>query len=589
MKTSYNRNAALLKGAIISLLMLILIGTQAHGLGELRLTEMFSNKIFATHSPLYPREGEVVTFTADAAADAALTIQQIRFWVNVYPLRRLRIFGSTIVFPSGPPTIYTYSCDYPTPYPATATCAYSPLTTGLPANSYVMYTARVLFSDGSHVRDRKIRFTANLNNSFKSAYKNAFPVYQRGAKSEKFNILFVPDTDYSDEAAYITDIQSMLYGGLLTEDHMRMYRRYLNVYMNDFSRSVSIDNPAAVAGCGDADFTSQDPSNWDQLSDIDVRVYAHATDFQDCAEIGLAGGRRCTSDGSVIRMEMLHALYGLDDEYVTSETSSDASGPHQNVFDTQVACEDHATAEHSADYTTGSCVLLGTGSSLYHWDAAGDCMTDSGAGPMTVEERSQITALIDEQSLSAFSEVRPEAPILQPLPGSTASTVDTAAGGGISNEQNIFPEEEQYIAKEFAEAIVREQQEVQERAKMRTVALKLSFEGPKIRLNKIRILAGAAPHLFFPNQPSDFLIVLMDAKGKVLKKFWTQDPRRIAGEEKGSAGPQETNAIDKTVFDLRFAWEENLAKVVIQNRAGKKLLQIPIRPAPSRPGAAPSK
>lgn len=567
------------KNLFLGMVLAGLFGGDVLALGDLppiNFREAFDRRVFVTHSPIYPRAGELPVYSAygdvnanDPADPSGLGIKRIRIWVKVYQISLNASGDREFNFQSES----SHACDYPEPYPATATCTYTPAE--LPENAYVWYRASMKLSNDIWTRDRKIRHTAKLTNAIKDSYGDAYPIYRRGIKAEKFDVLFTADTDYANEGAYLADVQDFVFNGLFATNHIRNLRRFFNIYLNDYSHKVNVSNPDGY-GCSDASITNQEPDNWDDLSGFDDRVYAHATSFQDCSQIGLGGGRISSADtANVTAHEMFHSLIGRGDEYPGS--SGNVAGSHPNVYDSVEDCEDHATEFHATEYAASpGCRSLGTmsdgtASPVIHWCPDDDVMTDSGTGDLSAEEWSQLYDQIGAHGLSAFSTVAPDT--LNATPG-TAVPARSGGGQATTSGQTAAPRdnEAQEIVFDSEESIKADREEGRWEKTQKTFSLRLRFIGPKIILERFRIVKGAvAPHIFYPELKSDYLVSLLDNKGKVIQDFWTQDPRNLADEEvaRGKRSP----SVQEMPFNLRIAWQANIARFRIQDKTGKILLE----------------
>jgi hypothetical protein len=425
-----------------------------------------------------------------------------------------------------------------------------------PTNSYVVYGASMELSNGSIIRDSNIRHGANFSNTVKEAYNYIFPIYRRGSVFEKFSVLVVADEDYPDENEYIDDVGTYLFkdtgssNGFFADIHLKGFRRFFNIYINDFSKQVEVEN---IGNCGSGSTVhSEYPPNWWGVfqffwSPIDVLVYLAHEDF-GCAEIGLGGGRRANVNNiGNMTHEILHALAGREDEYSRQEVTdsqNDAVGPHKNVFNSESECIDHATTFHSSEYpTSAGCRRLGTGTYPYwHWDDEDDVMT-SGPKPLGQEERYQILDMIGDQGLSAFSLI--------------SSDLEDSTG--------VLERANRVVSDDLSEG--------SESRKKRTLSMELVFDDTSIVLSKTRILNGPAPHLFFEDLVADYQISVLDKNGRSLVSFWTGDPLSIP--EDGGVGKGRLGRIQA---DFRVEWQETMSRVKIQNREGKTVLNAGIMP-----------
>jgi hypothetical protein len=366
------------------------------------ITPRLLQHAYGKHSPIYPREGESVTYTASGRGKTAegIGVRELSVEVQQFQLTSIQLFGINVMIPTFVRS-FTDSETFPdAPMDAEMTLGVKPF----PRNTLVVYKAEAELADGTTLSDSKITHAANLNSDAIDFFRGAVPVYVRGAHKDKFDFLFAPDTDYEDnEGAYISDLEDQLFNRMFTDPPYRWkrFRRYMNVYMNMLRPGLTGD----VEGLSEPEFLVDEPDNFDgegsDLPWVDVAVVLHQSAFQDWAFLGLMEGKFCTAEAGtdVVNMEALHALMFLKDEYAGDRTQPPIE--HPNVFDSQEDCEKHVATHPGFD--VGHCEKGPGESSFWHWchsymESQGvpiHVMDTNGTGPFAVEERCQLAWAVD--------------------------------------------------------------------------------------------------------------------------------------------------------------------------------------------------
>lgn len=530
------------------------------------VTERLLQHVYATHSPLYPKAGQQVTYTAIArgkeatgAGVASISIEVIQYELgegnNVpLPLTLINTFARGEGFPDSP-------------MEARMTLNAGPY----PADTYVRYKATATLSDGTVLSDSGIRHAANLSEETIAVFNGAVPVYRRGYHRDKFDFLFVPDTDYGeDEAAYLNDVEELVYEGMFTDPPYRYkrFRRYMNIYVNLLRPSYT----------GNVEDLAADPSlvhkpdNFDgdanpvpDLTWVDVAVIAHQTSFTDWGRHGFLEGKICTADSpNVINMESLHALMGLYDEYgLKSPFVPEVEGEHPNLFETEQECEDHV-AEHPG-FAPGHCERVSEdtddndpGSNFnWHWCSSYHAgigisphvMDSNGSGPFGVEERCRIAwavdAILGDPAGSAYSPVW-----VRGCPGFPCA-VPTAARASLSTR---IPEED--LLPEDCRGILCERRLWAEEVIAKSLVMSVRLKNSQSFLLRAAIHRGPPPNLgtaaVFKGREKEAPFRVQLLKGTlVAREYGLSDPRWI-GAERGKSGP---GLLTEVVWDIRLPWE----------------------------------
>jgi hypothetical protein len=536
------------------------------GLGECEknpITSELLQHVYARHSPIYPRAGDVVTYTASARGKVSEGIGVSEIEIEVEQMEISADLDQTI--PVDITTVDTYGTfrAFPdNPMDAEVTLELGPF----PENTWVKYEARATLEDGTVLSDVNIRHAANwTDKKLVNFYKGALPIYKRGYAEDKFDFLFVPDVDYGeDEDAYIGDLENMIYSEMFSDPPYRWkrFRRYMNIYMNlleprymgdveTFSSDEKlVDKPDNFDGLNGAD----EKGNSSDLTFIDVAVVMHQTAFQDWAFLGLMEGKFCTADeGPVINMEALHALMKLRDEYEGDRSQPDIA--HPNVFDSKDDCEKHV-AEHPG-FSPGHCEQGPGDSSFWHWcdsyqESIGvsvHVMDTNGSGPFMVEERCQMAWAVDnllgDPAGSAYGKMW-----VYGCDGFPC--VSTEPSGLVLAEIKKRQMAEEEAAEDSdAKESESELENNSRRGKTLILSVLLTDDGAVLRNGSV--VAGPAPNLGTATvykgkeKEAPFRIELLKGS-RVVQEFAASDPRLITTE----GGEKVAAPLSKVEWDIRL-------------------------------------
>ncbi len=562
------------------------------------ISERLLQHVYGSHSPIYPRAGEEVTYTASARGKEAtgVGISSLSIEVLQYKLGE----GNSVPLPLNLVNTFTGEELFPDqPMEAQMTLDTGPF----PEDTYVRYKATAVLADGTALSDSGIRHAANLRERTIEVFNGAVPVYRRGYHRDKFDFLFIPDADYEgDEDAYLYDVEASVYAGMFTDPPYRYkrFRRYMNIYVNML-------RPAYT---GDADGLSADvrlidkPDNFDGEADpapdltwVDVAVVRHQAPFQDWGSRGFMEGKFCTADSStVINMESLHALMDLYDEYgLKTPFTPEMGGEHPNLFETEQECEDHV-AEHPG-FAVGHCEQVSEDTDNndpgadfnWHWCSEYNAgigifthvMDSNGSGPFGVEERCRVAwavdAILGDPAGSAYSPlwVRGCPGFSCAPPAAAASSVSGAPAWPVPTMR--IPEED--TLPEDCRSVFCEWQLWVEEAMAKSLVVSLRLKNGQGLLQAAAIHQGPPPNLgtaaIFKGREKEAPFRAQLLKGtQLVKEYGLSDPRRI-GAERGKAAP---GLLTETTWDIRLPWQvADVDRLRILDRSGRVWLDTSLR------------
>ncbi|HKQ79051.1 MAG TPA: hypothetical protein VJ810_35480 [Blastocatellia bacterium] len=562
------------------------------------VSERLLQHVYGSHSPIYPRAGEEVTYTASARGKEAtgVGISSISIEVIQYELGE----GNAVPLPLAEVNTFTEDQAFPDqPMEAQLTLTAGPY----PEDTYVKYKATAVLADGTVLSDTGIRHAANLSEQTIVVFNGAVPVYRRGYHKDKFDFLFIPDADYEgDEDAYLYDVEASVYEGMFTDPPYRYkrFRRYMNIYVN-------LLRPAYT---GDADSFSADvrlvdkPDNFDGEADptpdltwVDVAVVRHQAPFQDWGSRGFMEGKFCTADSSnVINMESLHALMDLYDEYgLKRPFTPGMGGEHPNLFETEQDCEDHV-AEHGG-FAVGHCEQVSEdtdnndpGSDFnWHWCSEYNAgigifthvMDSNGSGPFGVEERCRVAwavdAILGDPAGSAYSPLW-----VIGCPGFSCAPPAAAAAAVPSSASASMRIPEEDVLPEDCRSAFCERQLWVEEAMAKSLVISLRLKNAQALLRAAAIHRGPPPNLgtavIFKGREKEAPFRVQLLKGTLLaKEYGLSDPRQI-GAELGKAKPE---LLTETTWDIRLPWQVvDVNRLRILDRSGRVWLDTSLQLAP---------
>jgi hypothetical protein len=556
------------------------------------ITERLLQHVYAIHSPIYPRNGETITYTASARGKetTGVGVASISIEVKQYRIDE----GDALPLPLTLVNTFTESEDFP----AGPMEAQISLDVGsFPRDTYVKYKAEAVLADGTTLSDSGIRHAANLSDDTVEVFNGAVPVYRRGYHRNKFDFLFIPDEDYGDdEDAYLSDVEEFITEGMFSDPPYRYkrFRRYMNIYINVLEPAYTGDAETLTASPHLLDKPDNFDGEADPLPDltwVDVAVIAHQTTFQDWASRGFMEGKFCTADSqNVINMESLHALMDLYDEYaLSSPRTPEVEGAHPNLFETEEDCEDHV-ATHPG-FAEGHCEPISEdsdnndpGSNFnYHWcsdyfDSIGiteHVMDNNGSGPFGVEERCQVAwavdAMLGDPAGSAYGSVWVRGCPGFPCDPVTATATASAAQTIKLPEEDRLPEDCRTISCELDLW----KEEVQSKSLVISVRLKNNqawlraaaiHQGPPPNL-------GTAAHYKGRERYAPFRVQLLKG-ARLIREYGLSDPRLLGAERRGS----QSLILADTTWDIRLPWDGvDIDRLRILDRSQRAWLDLSLR------------
>jgi len=298
--------------------------------------------VTAKHDPLYRASSHTSTISA-TAKQSEDGISKITIHVTKGTMTDCSSMGGTpSVIPcrSGSVT-FTHDCSFPT-NPAEATCSYSE---DFGNQGMISYHVEAESGAGKKSTSQEITFATG----YPPTAWIARPIWWHRADatgaeiptSEKIDLCFVPDADYSGLYSTFTgDAQKIIDGSFFNSSQQfakvyTSYRGYFNLWAGPFgadaegcSRTVNSDLALVIAP-------------------MDGTAIVHSNSFRDCATITAGGGKGSVYAGAsdsdwILMHESGHFLHGQGDEYCCDGGYANA-GSCKNVFSSESDCRSYSS------------------------------------------------------------------------------------------------------------------------------------------------------------------------------------------------------------------------------------------------------
>jgi len=300
------------------------------------------------HDPIYPSNGQTVTFNIRAEAPSG--IKRVKIYETVSTVNAAGVVAvgarsllDTRNFPAEPASI-----DENFGKPG-----------GYLANRLVEYEFEVTNGD-NRTRTHDVTFAIRPY----PVPNQPAPIYAQGDVDDVFDVVLIPDTDVTSLATWRTHCRDLIVNTIHREPTMKVFNKSYNFYINPERGTATDYDRIAVDG------THQMPANNAHLSFADLRCLMHQNVLRDYAS------------GGVISMEMDrpqtflheggHALFGLADEY--------SGGAHWEAVEFPNNWGNRADAEAEAPSrgkSAGDVVQMGT--TGWYKMCASDCSMISGS------------------------------------------------------------------------------------------------------------------------------------------------------------------------------------------------------------------
>lgn len=278
------------------------------------------------HEPVYPASGESVTFTLDAHAQSG--ISRISLFEEVSTIDA----AGTVT--AGPTTLlgeweFSFLEHFSTTVSYTKGDGYS-------ANQVVRYRFCVEPTWGQ-ARWHEVLFAIRPY----PVPNQPAPVYAQGDPSAELDIVFIPDTDITDLAAFRDHCRRMITEAMWHDPTLREFTKSFNYYINPV--------PGTAGGI------PVPPANWKIIKAFaEAMVLMHETDLDDFA-YGPLISTEVQNRGTFLH-ELAHVLFLCMDEYKCGEHDQ-----YEHLPNNWVLLDDARAAAPSRHKTASDAAEIGDG------------------------------------------------------------------------------------------------------------------------------------------------------------------------------------------------------------------------------------
>jgi hypothetical protein len=270
---------------------------------------IFDPDVEILHSPVVAKSSEQVTFTAEVKSVAGPVEVQILVNNSVVQTCSNLTNGDTCSYTGGPYTTYQ--------------------------NTTVSYLARITDS-ANHTADKGYYYFAVTDDNY--AWTRPYmPARKSGDNSDKIVFLFHMADDYPSLDEFIDDVEDKMYAVFNPQDIIEETGNFeaFNFYV--------YSKPADASSCPGTPHADTDGDiDW-----RDVDAILHPANMADCANVTL---RRFTAEGSNTKAflhESGHAVFGLADEYDSSNCSTYyfQASTEPNIWSNEASCQAEQNAK----------------------------------------------------------------------------------------------------------------------------------------------------------------------------------------------------------------------------------------------------
>lgn len=251
----------------------------------------------AMHDPIFPTTSQPVTFSLEMQGGKAP--KQVRLYERTATINSILAPSfNTLGIPGpfgGETLLQTWN------NPALGTLSFT-RSQAYPNNTLVNYRFEITQNDNK-VSRHEITFTAG---GFPGD-QQAIPVYVTGSVDKNFDVVFIPDTDITDQNLFRQNCRGIIRQSFFDEPTTRIFRRSFNFYINPRTGTATDYDKIATDGA------HKKPSNWGFLSFAEGKVLLHRLDLRDYAGDGIFSSEQ-QNRGTILH-ESGHGLFGLADEY----------------------------------------------------------------------------------------------------------------------------------------------------------------------------------------------------------------------------------------------------------------------------------
>ena len=308
-----------------------------------------SPETFAIHSPVYPSSTAAVTYTLHKLNGS---VESVKLYVSTSNVDASGNLSGTTT------ESLVKTWDSPSSFPLSFTSS-----SGYGANKLVTYHFEIKGNNKTY--NHRISFATN---PYPVANVPA-PVYTVGEADRVMNVVFIPDTDISNNMnTFYTHVGRDIDSAFHREDWIRRFPYSYNFYINPFT---------GHAGDYDAGTAHTLPSNSANLSFAQANIILHSGNWRDFRS-GNYIGTEYYNRGTILH-ETGHALYNMADEYVGGSHWQNADLPNtwSSLSGAQTAAS--GVGKNSSDAVkigsdpwwklcNGQCMMLNTGLTIFPYD-----------------------------------------------------------------------------------------------------------------------------------------------------------------------------------------------------------------------------
>lgn len=300
------------------------------------------------HEPLYPSNGETVTFNLRAESSSGIKS------VSIY--ETISEVDAAGLVTTGTPSLLD-SRDFPAE-PNSIDQDFSKVG-GYASNRLVAYEFEVTNGDDKN-RSHSVTFAIRPY----PVTDQPAPVYAQGDVDDVFDIILIPDTDVTDMGAWRDNCRELIVNTIHRDETLRVFNRSYNFYINpDTGTSTDYDRRHI-------DGYHQMPANNANLTFAELRCLMHQDELRDYAFIGAISMEM--NRPQTFLHESGHALFALADEYT--------GGWHYEADDSPNNWDIRADAEAEAPSRRKTAAdVVEMGSSGWYKMCANTCPMRSGS------------------------------------------------------------------------------------------------------------------------------------------------------------------------------------------------------------------
>lgn len=177
----------------------------------------------ALHSPIYPSASDTIIYTLELKA--GLAPNEVRLFKQLIQLTVLNIpFGGPYLIRNpAPERLLTLWRN-----PSIRTLSFC-RTEASPLNSLIKYRFEIKQDNGMMTQHKICFATQNY-----PLEKDPVPVYEVGSQSNTLDIVFIPDTDITDQISFRDHSRRNIREAYLVEPTTKYFRHSFNFYINPF-------------------------------------------------------------------------------------------------------------------------------------------------------------------------------------------------------------------------------------------------------------------------------------------------------------------------------------------------------------------